>query len=129
MSIEIQGLDKLVKRYGIWQAYSIVEPAVRRGAMRNQVTMATYPPVPAGSSYRRKGTLGRRWTTKTYNTGEAIYGVTGNNVHYAPRVQDSQRQKPVFKRIGWPTDADAVEKNRKAITDDIRGVILEALRK
>lgn len=129
MSIEIRGLDKLVKRHGLWKAYAIVEPAVRRGAMRNQATMATYPPAPAGSSYRRTGTLGRRWTTKVYNTGTEIYGVTGNNTPYAPRVQDSQRQMPVFKRIGWPTDATAIDKNRKAITDDVRGVILEALRK
>ena len=126
MSIEIKGAKELIKRYGV-RMLEKLEPAVTRGRLRNQRDMAHYPPQRSGSSYVRTGKLGQAWTGKTYNTGDALFGVTGNKMHYAPDVQSRARQRDIF-RGRWQTEVDVMEKNRKDIVDDIQRTALEALK-
>ncbi|MHB0922637.1 MAG: hypothetical protein ACYC3H_01560 [Bellilinea sp.] len=45
-----------------------------------------YPPAIPGSSYKRTGTLGRRFTENTTRGEDAIIGELGTNLAYAPWV-------------------------------------------
>jgi hypothetical protein len=66
------------------------------------------------SSYRRTGTLGRRWTKKVTTSAEGILGVVGNNTVYAPWVQSSRFQAWMH-RGRWQTDEQVMERNRGRI--------------
>lgn len=128
-SIEITGLDRIEKKYGTLNTLDAVEPAVRRGTLRNQADLATYPPQRPGSTYRRTGTLGRRWANRIERSTDSLRGITGNITPYAPQVQDAKRQMPIFKRNKWQTDVDVMTKNRSAILSDIKTALLEAFRR
>lgn len=78
------------------------------------------------SSYRRTGTLGRRWTKKVRNTGDGVVGVVGNNTKYAPWVQSSRFQAWMHQGR-WQTDKDVMERNRRQILDFFRAAIRRAL--
>lgn len=72
-----------------------------------QNRMAMYPPPPPGSTYRRTGTLGRRWTTGRREipiaNSQRIEGRVGNNTSYGPFVQAKQFQHRIH-RGRWPDD-------------------------
>ena len=64
--------------------------------------MAAYPPQPSRSTYRRTGTLGRRWTSQVHQSSDGLSGEAGNNTSYGPYVQDSERQ--AAHMVHWQTD-------------------------
>ncbi len=74
--------------------------------------LATYPPQDPSSTYRRTGTLGRRWTMQGTRGGLVI--TIGNNTPYAPRVQGPE-QTAYFKRVGWKNPGDVVAAETGAI--------------
>lgn len=71
-----------------------------------QRRLSNYPP--AQTSYRRTGTLGRRWTIQGPRPrGNDIVVSVGNNTKYAPNVEGpitkgTVRQKQRFADLGWP---------------------------
>lgn len=127
MSIEIRGVDKLLKKLGKVQTHTVLEPPMRRAVLRLQRDMQEYPPQPANSLYRRTGTLGRRWTTRITRSASGLSGRVGNNTRYAPWVQSQRFQRGIHQRTGWPTDIQVIERNRAAIVDDFKRAIDRAL--
>lgn len=113
-TITIKGIDDAVHVLGV-DIPSVVDPVLERAARQMQARLMTYPPPPPGSTYRRTGTLGRRWTVE----GGQMRWVIGNNTGYGPLVQDEAQQRPVHARTGWPT-AQAVA--RDAEPDVVRNV-------
>jgi len=96
-TITIKGIDDAARALGV-DVPGIVDPVMERAAMRMQARLMTYPPPPSGSTYRRTGTLGRRWTVE----GGNMRWVVGNNTRYARDVEGDLQTK-VHKRTGWPT--------------------------
>lgn len=110
------------------QLQRVAEPQSWRKPMTQSLALlvddiATYPPAPSSSSYRRTGNLGRFWTSAQYeisaNTG-GITGVIGNAVRdrrgraYGPYVQSAEEQANVH-RGRWATDEMVAERNTNAI--------------
>jgi hypothetical protein len=128
-TIEIQGIDALIRKLdSMEQVNDVLNPPMQRAVLRLQRDMADYPPARPGSSYRRTGTLGRRWTTEITRNGNGLIGKTGNNTSYGPWVQSKQFQARVH-RGRWQTDEDVLERNRRRITDDFDATIQRELDK
>lgn len=128
MSIEIKGINELIKRLGAINAIKVLEPPMQRAVYRVQQAMQDYPPAPRGSRYIRTGTLGRRWTTRITRSSNGITGAIGNNTAYGPLVQSARFQTRFHKRTGWTTDERAVKENERAIVDDFQRAIQAALK-
>lgn len=127
MPITITGLEPLFRKLGNAAAIHTLEPPMTRSVLRLESYMKVYPPPPAGSKYRRSGTLGRRWNSKVTSSGTGLVGRVGNNVPYAPFVQSNMFQTVWHRRSGWKTDQDAVRANEDAILADFQQAIDRAL--
>jgi hypothetical protein len=125
-SIEIQGIDALIRKLdSMEQVNDVLNPPMQRAVLRLQRDMADYPPARPGSSYRRTGTLGRRWLSKVERTGNGLVGTVGNNTSYGPWVQSKMFQARWMRH--WQTDEDVLERNRQRIVDDFEQAIQRAL--
>ena len=125
-SIKITGLSELVSRLGEAATSEILKPPMHRSVLRLQRDMAQYPSPPAGSTYRRTGTLGRRWTTDVNVTAHGIRGAVGNNTPYAPWVQ-AEAFQAWMHRGRWQTDRDVLDDNEGAILADFARTVEQAL--
>jgi hypothetical protein len=125
--ITVNGVDRLVTKFGRLQGVKFFRDPMQRSIYRLQRYMARYPSPPPKSKYRRTGTLGRRWTTRIDETTGGIVGKVGNNTKYAPLVQSSALQAKVH-RGRWQTDRDAIRDMRSTIVRDFEQSIEEALR-
>jgi len=123
MEIEIKGLDRLIGKLDGIDIISALKSPMHKAMFRLQTPLATYPPKPANSKYQRTGTLGRRWTTEVDTQPNEIVGKVGNNTEYAPPVQAAQFQKPIFKRIGWPTEQVVLQQQLPAIIKDFEDAV------
>jgi len=117
MTIEINGIDEIFRKLGTVEALNTLRPPMQRGVFRIQGYMADYPPEPARSTYRRTGTLARKWTTKIDEGMGGMVGIIGNNTSYGPWVQSSAFQARVHQSR-WQTDRDAVRDNEAEIVAD-----------
>lgn len=129
IEIEIRGIEEAVRKMGQVGAMETLRPAMLRGLYRLQRRMANYPPAPPRSSYRRTGTLGRRWTTAVpiiTASGTNIMGRIGNNTMYGPFVQSAQFQARQH-RGRWPTDEQVMREETDAITKDFEATIRAAV--
>lgn len=97
-----------------------------RGAFRVEAGMKVYPAPPSGSTYRRTGTLGRRWTTRPIRTTTEVGREIGNNTEYAPRVQSDELQATVH-RGRWQTDAQVLRREAPQIVRDVDATLEELL--
>ena len=86
--------DKVVKKWVNWATEINISWAHR--------FLANYPPPPAGSTYRRTGTLGRTWQSEIRATTSHVRAILANPTVYAPYVQDEDSQAMVH-RGRWPT--------------------------
>lgn len=79
--------------------------AMRGMARAAQGRLMKYPPKPPQSTYRRTGTLGRRWTVAgPMKKGNDLEVQVGNKTTYGPYVQGPEGvQVRVHKKTGWPT--------------------------
>lgn len=128
LTITIRGIDELNAKFDRIQRNDILLSPMERSVERLKGFMARYPRQRnPRSTYRRTGTLGRRWTTRIIADANGLTGVVGNNTIYAPRVQSNQFQAPVHKGH-WQTDKDAILKNRGAIERDFEQAIQKALK-
>lgn len=126
-SIEIKGVNQLIRKLGEATAANALRPPMERSVMRLQRDMADYPPQRPGSAYVRTGTLGRRWTKEVTQSGGGLVGKVGNNTAYGPFVQSQQFQADVH-RNRWQTDEQVVKRNEAAIVQDFRRAIEKALK-
>lgn len=132
VSIEVEGLDKLVKKMGAG-VIPIIAVLTRAVAEELKAELADYP----GPTFlpfefatdksrryyfakrRRAGLgpyvrnsdpysqrLGPSWATESRGRMNAA---VGTRVTYAPWVQDVRRQIPGHRLTGWITDAEAIE--------------------
>lgn len=127
LQISIQGVDRLVAKFGRVQSIKILEPPMYRAVYRLQRTMATYPPPPPKSKYRRTGSYGRKWTAKVESDSSGLTGKVGIMLSYAPWVGSYRFQTKVHKRTGWATDQQAVRIHRPAIVKDFNSAIKAAI--
>lgn len=102
VTIRVQGLDEIVKRFGT--ADKIVKREVARALTFSAedivFSIRNYPPKPPGSSYKRTLMLAKKTVFKVYK--QAMRAVIGNNVSYAPDVIGDGTQAPVH-RGRWKT--------------------------
>lgn len=126
MSISIEGLDKLYKKFDRVKATSTLVPPTQRAVLRIQRRMQKYPPQRPGSKYDRKGTLGKRWTVRVKRTGDAVQGKVGNATVYAPFVQSHQFQRRIH-RGRWQTDQRVVREEERVIVADFKRTVDKAL--
>jgi hypothetical protein len=123
VEIDIKGLDKLINKLDSTDIIAALEPPMHKAMFRLQTPLATYPPKPTNSKYVRTGTLGRRWLIDVDARSDEITGKVGNNTEYGPQVQAAKFQKPIFKRIGWPTDEGVLNQQLPAIIKDFQDAI------
>lgn len=126
LEISIQGVDRLVAKFGRVQSIKILEPPMWRAVYRLQRTMATYPPPPPKSKYRRTGTYGRKWTVKVEGDNGSLTGKVGILLSYAPWVGSALFQARIH-RGRWATDQQAVQIHRPAIVKDFNSAIKAAI--
>jgi hypothetical protein len=131
-SVQVKGVDQVIAKLGKVAGVDILIPAMNRAVLRLQRDMADYPPQPPRSSYRRMGTLGRKWTVRVTRLANGLRGTVGNNTWYAPLVQHDRRfsrphQTLQHQGTGWITDAQAMERNERAITADFEATIQRAI--
>lgn len=81
-----------------------------------------YPPPPPNSSYRRTGTLGRRWTFQVRRNLYGVKVIAGNNTSYAPDVQDPDQQAPVHQGR-WQTTEDVLDDKSEEIVGEVQGAV------
>ena len=131
-TIHIEGLDRLVAKFGRIGTMDALEPAMHKAVKWIEAEIKPYPPKPAHSTYERTGKLGQGWTQTVTRAGDILTGKVGTNVSYAPLVQHDRRfpaphQALVHKRTGWPTDVQVMEANRAVIVQEFKNAIRGAL--
>lgn len=135
--MRVEGIDKLLrklKRLGP----PTYRPAIAEGAAHLKSAIATYPPRRHGPQppktmrqrlfliyaienglidvpYRRKGSLGRRWTVEFRDEG--LTGVVGNNTPNAKYVQGHEDQSLYHEETGWKTDRQVVEDEAREVRE------------
>ena len=127
VTIQITGIDKLIEKLGKVEGVRHLRQPMQRSVYRLQARMAQYPAQRAGSTYRRTGTLGRKWTSKIHEGSGEITGAVGNNVWYAPLVQSYRFQARIHRGL-WQTDRYVVETERSTIVRDFEQTIRDRLR-
>lgn len=129
MSVEIRGLDRLIRKLGKVEGTSRLEKPMRRSVLRLQRRMQEYPPVLRAVSeggYRRTGTYGRRWAVRVTKSGSGLQGKVGNNTRYGPFV-GSERFQARVHRGRWNADAQVVRQEAPGILADFQQAIDKAL--
>lgn len=127
ITVSIAGLDDALRRL----ERAAGDEALRRGMVRAverlRNRMADYPQQRRGSSYRRTGTLGRRWETRVESASGGVRGRVGNyTVDYAPLVQSHRFQARVH-RGRWQTDQQVIERETETITGYFREEVERAI--
>jgi hypothetical protein len=128
MSVTIDGMEEVFRTLTRVAAIDKLEAPMQRSVLRLEAYMKDYPPPPLNSSYRRTGSLGRRWITDIERRNDGLIGRVGNNIHYARWVQSRMYQQRIFERIGWRTETQAIRANETAIRDDFQTAVNAAVR-
>ena len=130
VKIYIRGLEQLQGKFGALQSKfpKFMQDATKAAVLYVHSQIPAYPSPPAGSTYRRTGTLGRSVTTLMGTNPDAlsriegglggeVIGIVGTKLSYAPWVIDSERQTKGHKATGWYTLQGVVGKLQKQIRD------------
>ena len=120
-TIKIEGVPRAHRKLDSLDDISdILRKPMDRALLRLANVMSVYPPPPPGSTYRRTGTYGRRWTTATREiptaTAKRIEGRIGNNTSYGPVVGSKEFQAKVHQNR-WTTDEDMAAQEEAWIGD------------
>lgn len=129
LEIEVRGLERLVRSLSAFEVFRVLRPGMIRGMARVVNAMADYPAPPEASTYRRTGTLGRRWTQTQPSVEETTTELrvkVGNNTSYGPWVQDAQFQAWMH-RGRWQTDEEMLRANEGAIVADLNALVAAEL--
>lgn len=123
-SIEIKGVDALVRKLGRAAAVDVLVPPMVRAVSRLHKDIATYPDYRPG----RTGTLGRKWTSPPpQRDKDGVTGKVGTELEYAPYVQSKRLQARVHRKL-WHTEVDVANRNRERIVADFERAIADALK-
>ncbi len=132
--IEVKGIEQLNRKLArIQQRLDTGDPgstlrqAMRRAVLRVQAGMMDYPTQRSGSSYRRTGTLGRRWTSEVYAEGDSLIGKVGNVTKYAPQVQSEKFQSKAHKGR-WQTDVQVIRELEPEINAEFQALVSQVIR-
>lgn len=119
-TIAIKGLVDAERAVGL-DVPAVVDPVMEISIRRMQARLMTYPAPPPSSTYRRTGTLGRRWQVE----GGNMRWVLGNNTVYGPEVEGEQ-QTAVHKRTGWPTTELVAADEEAGLVSDTEAALKQA---
>lgn len=125
VNIEVRGLRELSTKFNKMPAelQRTVSQAIDKSVKILQRDVARYPAKPPHSKYIRQNRLKKGWTTKV----SGLRGIVGNEVLYAPYVQDEPRQAWFHKRTGWTTMQAVAEKNKPRIVQIIEAAVAKVL--
>lgn len=149
VNITIDGVDALARKFDRAAQLDVLRPPMVRSLARLEDGVKTYPEQIAPGlwartttprqkraffaklkakevSGKRTGTLGRRWTSRTYPQGNTLVGEWGNNTEYGPYVQDAERQAR-FHQGRWQTTRLVLDNAAAAIQQDFAIAIEAAL--
>lgn len=149
VTITIEGVDRLQSRFDRAKTLDVLQAPMLRSLARLEDGIKTYPePIAPGVWARmttprqkraffaklragqvtgkRTGTLGRRWTSRTYTSGGTLIGEWGNNTQYGPYVQDEDVQAR-FHQGRWLTTRHVLDNAAAAIQQDFAIAIERAL--
>lgn len=128
VSITITGIDKLIAQLGRLEGMNHLRAPMQRAVYRLQARMAQYPAQRPNSTYRRTGTLGRKWTTKITQSASELVGSVGNNTEYAPYVQAYRFQARVHRGRWINTDKYVMDTEQRNIVRDFEDTIAQRIR-
>jgi len=118
VDLEIKGLAEVLDKF--LQGNTRVGKALLRATLAStkiiRRAMAKYPDPRPESTYRRTGTLGRRWHSEAKMTSDDVLGLVGNTAPYAPYVQSYDKQAAMHWGT-WQTDKQVVNETRDAINE------------
>lgn len=126
IQIDISGVDNVIRRLGQMRGTAALRPPMQTSVQMLKSDMQLYPSAPQGSTYRRTGTLGRRWVAEVNTVPGGVHGVVGNNTVYAPYVQSSKLQAGVH-RSRWQTETQVLQRRTQAINTLFENAIRRAL--
>lgn len=97
------------------------ERAALKSGLIVQAKAQVYPPQSSGSTYRRTGTLGRKWDTEVRPMGGMITAIVDNPTEYADWVKGKTKQTRVHKANGWPSILDDAKASLPEIIEVYQG--------
>lgn len=95
--IDLTGFFDKLERWSGPPFDQMIEKTTKQAVSYVLQRVPKYPPPPAGSRYRRTGTLGRSISGKVKRLGSTWRGFVGTKVVYAPYVIDEQFQARVHQ--------------------------------
>lgn len=119
VQLEMRGVEILVSKYRRFDGQDILIRTIDTYVAQMQLYLREYPPVPAGSRYRRTFKLRGGWE---HVRGPGSVGRLVNRVRYAQYVQ-GQRQRPFHRRHGWKTTDDALKIYGPRVTASARRLV------
>lgn len=127
MDIEIKGLPELYKKLGRLATLDYLIPPMQAGLFRLESRMKEYPQARPSSTYRRTGTLGRRWVSEPVrHIAEGLSGKIGNNTQYGVWVQSSAFQARVHAGR-WQTDQQVMGEEKEFIIRLFENAVADAM--
>lgn len=141
MDIRVEGLSELIKKLNSVSNKTYMRATMRAAVEHLKGKVKKYPPgsaanspssVPGShwyirgtggfykrkrdggiSSYKNSKNLQGKWTTQI--DADGMRAQVGNNVSYAPYVQDEREQMPYHKARGWVTVQDVAKDEANVI--------------
>ena len=143
MSVEIEGLEPLLRKLDNLEDLKKIKPALKAGAVHVMGAIKPYPPATianspsnptgrwyergygtrtaTGRGYKTSETLGRKWTVASRDRG--FTQVVGNNVSYGPFVQSAEEQAKIHGKRGWKTDQQVIDEESDTVLDFVKDEI------
>lgn len=123
--VEEEKARAVLKAFG---SGAFLKPAGQRIGLKLTTDLKRYPPEPSGSTYRRTGLLGRRWTFKVSAGLFGVSVIAGNNTIYGPWVQ-SEAQQAWMHEGRWQTDEEVLEANTDYIEKEVGEAVEDQINK
>ena len=125
MNFKIRGLEALIKKLNRLSAPELtseMRKTTEKAVHYVHGKVPPYPAAPAGSTYKRTGTLGRSINTKVKTMGSDVIGTIGSPTPYAPWVISDKPvpgkggpQTRTHTATGWYTLQAVVRKAQDAV--------------
>lgn len=125
-TIEVAGLNETIARLHDAPALlaSELQPALEAGLLALVGPLASYPPAPQGSRYRRTGTLGRLWASAKPTFGTMSSGFEAsmaNATPYGVFVQGTPQAKMHAGR--WQSADEIIEAHKGEIESQLQAAV------